>query len=183
MSLAAEHRPACFSPLSRCFKSPSGISVARELCTPALGSVSRGMQPEALTKLILRNKSQAATAASSLLGCLPAPAGWTEPPPHDRVGRREGRSLRGHLELDDLMYGNRCPLRHRRFHPVPERSAQLRRCVSSRLARTHLRDHSGTTLCTVLNDLRVRERHRSCPTSRLRGSGGGRRPRANQAPW
>jgi hypothetical protein len=40
---------------------------------------------EAFTKLILRNKSQSATAPSPLLGCLPAPPGWTEPPPPERA--------------------------------------------------------------------------------------------------
>jgi hypothetical protein len=40
---------------------------------------------EEFTKLILRNKPRAATAPSPLLGCLPAPPGWTEPPPPERA--------------------------------------------------------------------------------------------------
>lgn len=40
---------------------------------------------EEFTKLILRNKPRAATASSPLLGCLPAPPGWTEPPPPERA--------------------------------------------------------------------------------------------------
>ncbi len=48
---------------------------------------------EAFTKLILRNKPQVATAPSPLLGSLPAPPGWTEPPPHERAALH--RSLFG----------------------------------------------------------------------------------------
>lgn len=40
---------------------------------------------EAFTKLILRNRPQAATAPSPLLGSLPAIRGWTEPPLHERA--------------------------------------------------------------------------------------------------
>ena len=40
---------------------------------------------EEFTKLILRNKPRAATAPSPLLGWLPAPPGWTEPPPPERA--------------------------------------------------------------------------------------------------
>jgi hypothetical protein len=63
----------------------SPVMVA-DLATAGFTLMSTGLAlVEAFTKLILRNKPQSATAPSPLLGCLPAPPGWTEPPPPERA--------------------------------------------------------------------------------------------------
>ena len=57
----------------------SPVMVA-DLATAGFTLISAGLAlVEAVTKLILRNKPQSALAPSPLLGCLPAPPGWTEP--------------------------------------------------------------------------------------------------------
>jgi hypothetical protein len=63
----------------------SPVKVA-DLATAGVALLGAGLALiEAFTKLILRDKPQAATAPSSLLGSLPAPPGWTEPPLPERA--------------------------------------------------------------------------------------------------
>ena len=66
---------------------PFGSSVkVADLATAGFTLMSTGLAlVEAFTKLILRNKPRSATVPSPLLGALPAPSGWTEPPPPERA--------------------------------------------------------------------------------------------------
>jgi hypothetical protein len=57
-----------------------------DLATAGFALMTTGLAlVEAFSKLILRNKPQSASAPSPLLGALPAPPGWMEPPPHERA--------------------------------------------------------------------------------------------------
>lgn len=63
----------------------SPVNVA-DLATTGVTLIGAGLALiEAFTKLILRNKPQAASAPSPLLGYIKAPPGWTEPPLHERA--------------------------------------------------------------------------------------------------
>jgi hypothetical protein len=61
-------------------------TTAADLATAGFRLLVEGLAlVEAFTKLILRNKPLSATNPSPLLGSVPAPSGWAEPPPHDRA--------------------------------------------------------------------------------------------------
>lgn len=57
-----------------------------DLATAGVTLLSAGLGLiEAFTKLILTNTPKTATAPSPLLGSVPMPPGWTQPPPHERA--------------------------------------------------------------------------------------------------